>query len=376
MSKNRPTLAFFFELNGSLELWDSVGFLQREISLYNRLAKEYFEKIYFFTYGNDTDLKYQKFLEPNIIIIPLKRKSRSFFKAFLYELAIPFFQYSTLKKCDFIKTNQNSGSLAAAITKTLFPKKNFLMRSGYVGSELARRSQLPLYVQLYYFFEEHISYRLCDYAFIPAIDNAHLLLKKYPFLQGKISVHNNFINTNSFKKTETEKCFDIIYVGRMNKDKNHQAILHASKNLSLSILFIGDGEEKNSMLLLAENLHTNLKHIASVPNENLPDYYNKAKICVFPSLHEGNPKALLEAMACELPIVALDAPGVSNIVRNEINGLIGKESELRSNINRLLNDVSLRDKLGKEARKTVLEGYDFEKIIKNEIDTYHKLLNL
>ena len=61
-------LALFLNTGTSLEIWNSVGFLTRELSLYNILSKN-FKKIFIFTYGSKKDLVYEKYLENNIIII-------------------------------------------------------------------------------------------------------------------------------------------------------------------------------------------------------------------------------------------------------------------------------------------------------------------
>ncbi len=377
MINNRPVLALFFELNGSLELWNSVGFLEREIALYNRLAKDYFEKIYFFTYGDITDFKFKVRLESNIIIVPLKKKPGSFIRAFFYELILPLTQYSTLKQCDILKTNQNSGSLAATITKVIFPKKILVARSGYIGSELAKREQLSCVVHLYYLIAELLTYSIANKILIPTLENVKILSQKYPFIKNKITVHNNYIDTELFQKSSTEpKKYDIIYVGRMGRDKNHQAILRAIKNTSVKILFIGDGPEKSTILKLAHHLNLSLVHFSSIPNNLLPSYYNQAKICVFPSLHEGNPKALLEAMACELPVIGFDVPGVSTLIESGKNGILTEENTLEKSIASLLSDRGQQSHLGKNARGTVLQSFSFEQILTQEKNIYTNLLNL
>jgi len=377
MNDTRPTLSFFFELNGSLKNWDSVGFLSREIALYNLLAKEYFEKIYFFTYGDQTDLKYKNLLEPNIIIIPLKQKPKSFLHAFLYELTLPIFRYSILKTCDIIKTNQNSGSIAAAITKLLFPKKIFIARSGYIGSELAKREGLSIIVKAYYFISEHLSYHLADKVLIPTKENTDILIRKYPFLTKKIVTHNNHIDTELFRKDPTaEKKYDIIYVGRMSRDKNHRAILAIAKNTPLRILFIGDGPERESCITDSKQSGISLTHLSSIPNNMLPAYYNQSRICVFPSLHEGNPKSLLEAMACEVPVIGFYVPGVKTIIQNEKNGILCNKKDLKEKTLSLLSNKSQIENLGKKARETVLKGFSLEKILQREVRIYNSFFNL
>lgn len=371
----KPKLAFFLELGGSFEEWNRVGFFSREIALYNRFAREYFDTIYIFTYGSMQDLSYADQLEKNIVVLPRGKRSSSYLKNFFYEILLPFKYHDVLRGCDIFKTNQNSGSVAAAIAKLLHPKKKLVVRSGYIGSELARLSGLSLLVKGYYFLAERFAYRVCDRALISAEPNQKLLAKRYPFLRNRLTTHNNFIDTNRFKKeSPIEKRFDIIYVARFNRDKNHQAILDALQNSHYSVLFVGRGETLPSVKTQAINLGTRVTVEEAIPNADLPSVYNAARICVFPSLHEGSPKSLLEAMACELPVVALDSPGVSNIISHERNGLIGPSSTLRVNILRLLNDPGLRDTLGKAARATVLEDYSFDKIVEQEIEIYKKLL--
>lgn len=376
MTAQKPNLAFFLELGGSLEEWNDVGFFSREISLYNRLAQEFFGTIYIFTYGSEKDRSFSAYLEKNIVIVPRGKRSKNYFNNFLYEISMPFRHWRILKHCDIFKTNQNSGGIAASIAKILFPSKKLVIRSGYIGSELGKET-LSFIVKLYYFFAENISYRLCDHILIPTED-AHNLSKKYPFTKGKITKLNNFIDTAIFRKksvNESNKKFDIIYIARFTTIKNHILLLNSIKKRNIRGLFIGKGETENYIKSLGKKFSIDLTFLNSVPNNELPQYYNSAKICAFPSLHEGCPKSLLEAMSCEVPVVALDSPGVSSIIQNETNGLIGPESSFQSNLFRLLDDSTLRQTLGKNGRKAILDEYSFDIIFKKEIRAYKDLLN-
>lgn len=370
----KPNLAFFLELGGSFEEWNEVGFFSREIALYNQLAKNFFGTIYIFTYGSSTDLEYSAYLEKNIVVVPRGKRSKSYFNNFFYEISLPFQHRNILKRCDIFKTNQNSGSFGAVLTKTLFPMKKLVIRSGYIGSELARRSGLSILVRTYYLFAERLSYWLCDHAFIPLRENKDILIRKYPFLKNKLSQMNNFIDTKVFSPETKEKTYDIIYVARFDRDKNHRLLIRALRKTSFRLLLIGKGPERKSIERLASTCSVNLSIIDSVPNSTLREYYNAAHICAFPSLHEGCPKTLLEAMACGIPPVTLNSPGISEIIQNNQNGLTGKADSFQKNVMRLLSDASLRDILGKSARETVLREYSFEKIVQQEIETYKALL--
>ena len=75
-----------------------------------------------------------------------------------------------------------------------------------------------------------------------------------------------------------------------------------------------------------------------IPNSELPGYINKAKAFVLPSIYEGHPKALIEAMACSIPVIGCDSPGIKEIIGNGSNGLLCATTpgSLRNAINKVL----------------------------------------
>ena len=230
----------------------------------------------------------------------------------------------------------------------------------------------------YFWVIENISYRLADQAFIPETD-AEKLLQKYPFLKDKLDIMNNAIDTELFKKMEVEKKYDIVYQARLDGvQKNHKCLLEAINGLSLKLLLIGKGQEKESVLQESAKKKIDLTLLERVPNEKLPALYNSAKICAFPSLFEGNPKALLECMSCELPIAAFAVPGIVNLIETEESGLLSEQDSLllRKNIQRLLGDPELSSRLGSNARHNILENFSFEKLFQKEINNYVKLINI
>lgn len=362
--------AFFMNYFSSLQIWDKFGLLQREITLYNSLAKQ-FKTLYIFSYGDEKELEYKKYFSENIIIIPKSLHMPDI----CYEFLIPFLYKNILRNCDFYKTNQNSGAIAPTIAKLLYGKKS-IIRSGYIGSELARLSKLPLYARGYFWFAQKFSYSFCDRAFIPTQSNYDILIKKYPNLKGRLFMINNFINTDLFiKQDNIPKIYDIIYVARFDKDKNHLLLLKAIRELDIRVLFIGQGPEQERVREFSRAHNISTTFLPRIPNDELPRYYNAAKLCVFASLHEGNPKALLEAMSCELPVIACDVIGVNNIITNKVNGLLcqPEDTVMRQNILTLLKNVTLRENLGQEARNFVIKHFSFHKTFSQEMDIYKTL---
>ena len=100
-------------------------------------------------------------------------------------------------------------------------------------------------------------------------------------------------------------------------------------------------------------------------------------IFAFPSLHEGSPNALLEAMACGLPVVASGVGGVLDLITDEQDGLLvqpGSVGHLAEKLRVLVEDKKLRRRLGKSARHTVESRLMPHHEAEMWIDAYRKVI--
>lgn len=354
----------------SLQIWHTVGVFEREIAGYIELAKR-FNKIFIISYGDSIEKQFQNKLPENIEILYKSGKFRNLF----YQFLIPFRFRNQLRQCDFLKTNQIYGSLPAILARIFFRRPKLIVRSGYIASLNAFLYKKSFLNRLLTNALEYLAYRLCNKAFITTKENRDFLVKKYPFLGKKISILNNGIDIDIFKPIETEKIYDIGYVGRLNKDKNLLNLLKAAKRLNLKICFVGRGEEKDNLEKFAQTNNISLKIIDCVENYKLPPFYNQCRIFVFPSLHEGNPKALLEAMACELPVIGCNVVGVKNIIKNGINGLLinpDADSLKKAIIRMSKEDAGLKSRITSNAGKFIKKNYNFHTIIGKETNFYEK----
>lgn len=137
----------------------------------------------------------------------------------------------------------------------------------------------------------------------------------------------------------------ILYVGRLSEEKGPTQLIEAFGKLSnqpnLSLVIVGSGQMWSSCHTLVTNLRLNEKVImvGERPQEEVPVWLNAADLLCLPSLREGWPNVLMEALACGKPVVASRVGGVPEIVTSESLGLIaepGNCSDLAEKIERAL----------------------------------------
>ena len=124
-------------------------------------------------------------------------------------------------------------------------------------------------------------------------------------------IHNPF-NIEMIEKMSKEeieikkKRFTFVTVGRLDKGKNHKLIIDAIRDIDADLWIIGDGELKEEIeeYIRVQKLENKVYLLGK--KENPFSYISKADCFVFASNHEGFPNVLIEALACELPIISTD----------------------------------------------------------------------
>lgn len=173
---------------------------------------------------------------------------------------------------------------------------------------------------------------------------------------------------NAIEKIDCPKLNRIVTVGRLEKVKGHEFLIKAFAkidNKSWELIIVGDGSERKYLESLANDLNIADKVIFYGHLKDFRKQLSEAKIFVLPSLKEGFPNALIEAMTVPLPCICTDFfKGHSEIIKNNENGIIvepANVSELCSALNVLINDESKRDLFASNAQK-VREELKIEKI--------------
>ncbi|ETR73702.1 MAG: Glycosyl transferase, group 1 [Candidatus Magnetoglobus multicellularis str. Araruama] len=155
-------------------------------------------------------------------------------------------------------------------------------------------------------------------------------------------------------------------------EKNIQSILLAIQKAKASITLLGKGPLKQEMIDLSRSLHLDVKFIDSLPNPKIPELMSKHRLFIIASHYEGNPKVLLEAMACEMPCIASNIPEHADIIENEKEGLLvpAIPGALSQAINRLLDAPDLGKEMGRRARNKILNHYSLKSNALKESQIY------
>jgi glycosyltransferase involved in cell wall biosynthesis len=159
-------------------------------------------------------------------------------------------------------------------------------------------------------------------------------------------------------------------VGSLLVRKGHAFLIEACRilkgyGIDFQCVIIGEGPERRELedLIRRYNMEGEVELPGSVPHEDIQEYYNQADFLVHPSISEGIPVVLMEAMSKGLPVIATNITGIPELVNNEKNGIlvpIRDTLELAEAMMRLLNDKELRMRLGKNARGKILRDFDID----------------
>ncbi|WP_461862910.1 glycosyltransferase family 4 protein [Thermococcus sp.] len=175
----------------------------------------------------------------------------------------------------------------------------------------------------------------------------------------------------------------ITTTSRLTKRKRVHLIPQIAKAIreehgdGITFLIIGDGPERRNIerLIRAYNVGDIVKLIGRQPRERVRDYLQASDIYLSPTIYEAFGIAALEALSCGVPVVANNHGGISEIVEHGRTGLISHDdSTLMGNLSELTADDRLREELGRNARKSVENRFNWEMVASMVLDAYRKTM--
>jgi glycosyltransferase involved in cell wall biosynthesis len=373
------TVLVFFTYGVSLQQWSDKGLLQREIRLYQELINKFGINVVFVTYGDETDYRYQEIVG-DIEIIPIYdyiKKPNSKFFQILQTIIIPFKIKSSIKVADVIKTNQTLGAWMASIASILY-KKPLITRCGYELYDFAIKAKKNRIYKLFVYLISWIAYKSANRIHVATKQDKCFVIDRFKIKSSKIHIFPNWIDTSKYRPfKEINKKNNILFVGRLNEQKNISLLLNSLVGTNITLDIVGTGELETDLRKEAKDLGVVVNFFGNIANNQMPEIYNDYQVYVLCSHYEGNPKTLLEAMSCGCAVIGTDVPGIREVISHEVNGLLVSEDEqsLHDEILRIYHDKSLSFKLGSEAAKHIGLNNSLKNAVLNEMQSYDSILN-
>lgn len=162
--------------------------------------------------------------------------------------------------------------------------------------------------------------------------------------------------------------FRLGFIGRLDPVKHVPDLVRAMSQVgpSITLAIFGDGSDRprieRAIDLAGSGPRVTLCGMVPRPEVAL----SQIDALVLPSEAEGFPMVLIEAMAAGIPIIATDAPGIRDVVENEVTALLSPVSDseaLAASIRRLVADCSLRQRLAIEARQAVERRFTWDRVM-------------
>jgi glycosyltransferase involved in cell wall biosynthesis len=223
--------------------------------------------------------------------------------------------------------------------------------------------------------------------------SAQKIRQLYGVNKKKIRIVPNGVDTQKFKPAKANEKIKhqigidsklcLLFVGRLIPRKGLTYLVQAAKHVvkeypQTMFLIVGEGPQKRHLLAQLEKmkLSSNFVFLGDVNEKLLPVLYNCADIFVLPSIQEGQGIALLEAQASAKPVVAFNVGGVGEAVLDGKTGLLTKPDgkELADVVMKLLTSWSLREDMGNNGRKFVLDNFSWDVCAQKQYGVYREAL--
>ncbi len=283
-------------------------------------------------------------------------------------------------KPDLIQVNAGDTLKYAVFSKKIFGWKIPIISRN--ASEVGRYLKSPFQKRINTFFYKNIEYVIS----VSQASEKDILIH-FPFLSGKTTVIPVGLEPISeIKKIvlKPEGCLHIVHIGGFTFEKNHVGILRifqalVNSNQKVHLHLIGDGPLKPKIEKEVNEMELNSKITFYGFVNNPLSYIKAADVFILPSIIEGLPAVILEAMFCEIPVIAYNVGGISEIIVNGKTGwLVAKNDEV-SFIKFLKEDFKNNEEVNlikETAKRMVTQNFSNDKIALRFEKCYNEILTL
>lgn len=309
-------------------------------------------------------------------MIEIKYGSLKYLRGFLYNLRVVYTFFKLKDKIDVLHL-QSSFFLLYALLAVLGKIFGCCVVTTVHGGLPSRKSgtRMAIFKAI-----ERITFNCSNK--VVFVDEAGKRLRNLP----SALVIENGVDVNYFQFDEAlrnkyrdslnlQSKFVLCFVGRIEFQKGIKDIIEAVdkiQNGQIIILFVGP-IEKEAKTYIDNQLALKDYMVCVSVQKSVKGYYCAADGFILPSYDEGLPLVLLEAMACGLPPIVTRVGGMSDVVKDHINGLTINPHDvegLAQKIKWCIENEDKRKTMGRNASKTIKEHYDIEKTGEKYIRIY------
>jgi len=178
-----------------------------------------------------------------------------------------------------------------------------------------------------------------------------------------------------------EDAFVIGWVGRMTAVKNTDSVVRAlqqlvERGIDAYAVLVGDGPDRDHLERYARDLGVIKRCLFLGYQEDVARFYDAMDVLLLPSINEGTPVSVIEALAAGRPAVATRVGGIPDVVRDGVDGFLvdlGDADALADRLADLAADPIRRAEMGASGRARVFERYAVERLV-DDVDKLYRLL--
>ncbi len=266
--------------------------------------------------------------------------------------------------------------VAKLVLKVLGRDFRLIVSERNVTQELSRREKIKFFL-----------YRFADFIVPNSYTQGHFIRQNYPFLADKIHVITNFVDAEYFHPMEDVKSESdtvrILTNARISRQKNVMNYVQAIKKvmdtgLKIRVDWYGEATDENYYNACCEEIKS--LNVAEVfkfhhPTQDVRAAYWNADVFCLPSLYEGFPNVLCEAMACALPIACSRICDNERIVDEGGNAILFEPFNIGDMTQKLISILQLseeeRHQMGKKSREIVETKFSSDVFINQYLDLIH-----
>ncbi len=337
--------------------------LRHDLSAYARA----WARVYYFSYFDERleDFTDDPLLLERVRLVP----RRGPWPSRLYAVLMPLLHARRFRACEALRVEQFPGVVPALVAHRLW-RVPFVVTYGYHYGDVARLAGSRLKPWLLRRLEHAAFARAAGVVVTSPETEAHVAA--HPTHPRLIGVPNG-VDTSRFAPATTPPAARVVlYVGRLSVEKNVERLLDALALLPKTrLVVVGDGPLRRTLEARARALGVAADFVGVVPNAALPERFRAADVFVLPSLTEGHPKALLEAMASGLACAASARGGIPTLLEDGVSGLLFEPEnpkDIARAVGHLLDDRALAARLGAAARRRAVADFDIDRLLAREVE--------